>query len=339
MSSLNHLSAPELLIEVTAGRNVVDEDNNFARGLELELNRADGSLDQKMQIAVEIVRKLDQNCHHINKQVYVSGKVLTKEVALKDIKFLNKDEVLVDQETPINYVERTVDDSFAYSRGYIAVYHPFYEHFIVYVVVEMPFYEIDIPGHGVNISQSGIAYVPIDGSSHITIADHEQSNIPNVEMLDVYAPDILDAIDEMFEEVPLEPENLNHLLETLGKLDLATLQTGVFSRGYEEIREHIGEYITALLPRKASVPYHVSGTSVALVSFDGENQHEIAVPKDQMAPGFIHRVIVNHTLSALAIELITPFSDDNLYPVQYKLDEHLKLFPFDTFPIEQTTGI
>ncbi|MBI3889000.1 hypothetical protein HY312_00265 [Candidatus Saccharibacteria bacterium] len=330
MSEYTRLITDTIVFEALQGNNVIDEDNMKARQLQDILNNSTDSMEKKAKVATSMITKLDKECHHTDKEVVVSGRIMTREIELSGIEFLNKEDVSIEPEA-LKTIERTVEDTAAISRGYVAIVNPEEETFTFYQVIETNFYSISVPSHGSNVAQSGKAFVPLDNTSYVSLADFENENIPNNKLLDIYAPDLLDAIDEILDSIEIDPENLNIILKQLSELDIKALCTDIYSDSFAEIRLHIEAYLSILVDYKKHTPYYVSGAKNAYAIQDGKRE-EVRIRDGQQIPGYLNRIILAEEMRGIAVELVMPFSNGYLYPVQYTIDQDTHLNAMETFP-------
>ena len=219
---------------------------------------------------------------------------------------------------------------YALSHGYVAQYVPHTDSFTFYQVVSTQFYSIDVQEHGANVTQSGLAYVPIDTTAYVQLATDVLREIPNSSLLDVYTPDIIDAVDEVLQESTTNPSDLSSALQRLSKLDLEGLCDGIFSEHYREIRHHLGAYVSTLLDYKTMSPYFITHPTEAYITDEPEpipiHEHTPCVP------GYLVGIIADKAFRSFAVELAMPFSDDTIHGVRYRLNPSIELNPLQTVP-------
>ncbi len=159
----------EVIFEALGNKNVITDDHLVAFRFQQELNASTEPIAMKARTAGVMIDNLNRNCHHTNREVIVNGAVYTKEIDLKGLNFIGHDSVTIETEY-LHTNEKIVEDMYALSHGYVAQYVPHTDSFTFYQVVSTQFYSIDVQEHGANVTQSGLAYVPIDTTAYVQLA-------------------------------------------------------------------------------------------------------------------------------------------------------------------------
>lgn len=319
-----------IIFEALENKNVIDEDHLVAYRFQQELNLSNEPFESKMRTAGVMVANLDKKCHHTDKEVIVTGKILTKEIDLKGIDFVSKDTIVVAPEA-MQTQERIVEDAYAISRGYVALYTPRTEEFTFYQIIDTKFYTINIEDHGTNVTQSGLAYVPLDNTTYVSLVDAAEKNKPNNAMLDIYIPDVLDAVDEIL-HLPIDNHDaLTTRLRYLNALDLKSLSEDIFTDSYAEIREHLEVYISTMIDYATHSPYYITGARSAYI-MENDNKTPLTIPNEVQVPGYLNRVVLDETSESFGVEAIMPFSDGSIRTVRHLLTPEIDLHQLAAFP-------